>query len=518
MKLSTELCFVCNTPLFFSNRQLLQHHLQTNHQHVFQKETKTDRLNEGDIVSFPGIPCGLVKLNFAFPLLKQVQQQEQEEIEKENEKEKDGCSSSSSKSGSNRASLVRGHRICQKMDCATKWIDRDGNLLFEWIVLFDNCCKRDMSVLNIWPKDETNKALLRNDQPTMICAVHLPLHIRLQLFRTGLLPPVPTSKAAQDAYWQYSKNKTKRDTVTQRLFKGFNIFQLFEKPMEMAHQSSNSSSSSNISDDRNTSVSFNLVGPCIVKQNTFKIKVLSVDPMVIKKKNGTHFCKNNYKDQQSKLTIAKAKLLFDEMQQQQAKENKCNLTNADSDSDLDVILHQYNSEEEKEEEQIKQKNKISVPSFVSSSFSSSVPSSSTFKTFETAAETNTISNNISDLDFEDDLLTPPPIATTAAKTATTTNNFLLFLHMLKLKHGKKITFPELPCFQLKDKQCWNNTCGIQMQQQIWVLSEPWISQSTCPSTGRCKVQKTNQKAASFQLTLCQKNMLTLKIWKSQFFR
>jgi hypothetical protein len=210
MKLSTELCFVCNTPLFFSNRQLLQHHLQTNHQHVFQIETKTDRLTVGDIVSFLGIPCGLVQLNFAFPLLKQVQQQQQQQQQQQEqeeiEKEKDGCSSSnsSSKSGSNRASLVRGHRICQKMDCATKWIDPDGNLFFEWIVLFDNCCKSDMSVLNIWPKDETNKALLRNDQPTMICALHLPQHIRSKLFRTGLLPPVPTSKAAQDAYWQYS--------------------------------------------------------------------------------------------------------------------------------------------------------------------------------------------------------------------------------------------------------------------------------------------------------------------------
>jgi len=477
MKLSTELCFVCNTPLFFSNRQLLQHHLQTNHQHVFQIETKTDRLTVGDIVSFPGIPCGLVQLNFAFPLLKQVQQQQQQEQE-EIEKEKDGCSSSSSssKSGSNRASLVRGHRICQKMDCATKWINPDGNLLFEWIVLFDNCCKRDMSVLNIWPKDETNRALLRNDQPTMICALHLPQHIRSQLFRTGLLPPVPTSKAAQDAYWQYSKNKNKRDTVTQRLFKGFNIFQLFEKPMERAHQSSSSSSSSNSSsnniDDCNTSVSFNLIGPCIVKQNTFKIKVLSVDPMVIKKKNGTLFCKNNYKDQRNKSTIAKAKLLFDDtqqqqqQQQQQAKENKCKFTNADSDSDSDlpVILHQYNSKEEKEkeEEQIKQKNKISVPSFDSSSFSSSsVPSSSIFKSFETAAETNTFSNNISDFDFEDDLLTPSSSSycNNSSKNSNNTKQLSSFSSHPKTETREENYFPGAPLFTAERQ--------AMLEQHLW---------------------------------------------------
>ena len=107
MKSSKEFCFVCNEPVFFSNRQHLQNHMQKKHQDIYEIILKSDLLKSDDIVSFPGIPCGLVKVCFSFPL------------------EIDG----------RQATLVLGHRICQKMDCATKWIDNEGNLL-----LYGHCC------------------------------------------------------------------------------------------------------------------------------------------------------------------------------------------------------------------------------------------------------------------------------------------------------------------------------------------------------------------------------------------
>jgi len=162
-----------------------------------------------DIVSFPEILCGLVKVEFAFPM----------QIE------------------GRRATLVLGHRLCHKMDCSTTWFDDEGNLLFEWVLLFDHLRNEDMSILKLWPNDESKSYLLKTDQPTMICVFHLPKKIRAQLFETGSLPPVPPTKEGKEAYWENSHTTKKgkfRDTVTKQFFKGHDIFKLFKQPMETA--------------------------------------------------------------------------------------------------------------------------------------------------------------------------------------------------------------------------------------------------------------------------------------------
>jgi len=246
--------------------------MQKKHQDIYEIILKSDLLKSDDIVSFPGIPCGLVKVCFSFPL------------------EIDG----------RQATLVLGHRICQKMDCATKWIDNEGNLLFEWTLLFDHDRKEDMSILQAWPNDEKNRSLLANDQPTMICAIHMPQHIKTELFDTGSLPSVPIDQEAKDAYWRYSgRSKITRDTVTKQFFKGFNIFKLLAEPMKTAKEECKSMPK------RLKSVVD--VGPFVVEQNAFKIKVLLLDPMVKKQKNKTYYCYSYYKDQRSDKTKLKAK-------------------------------------------------------------------------------------------------------------------------------------------------------------------------------------------------------------------
>jgi hypothetical protein len=285
MKSSKEFCFVCNEPVFFSNRQHLQNHMQKKHQDIYEIILKSDLLKSDDIVSFPGIPCGLVKVCFSFPL------------------EIDG----------RQATLVLGHRICQKMDCATKWIDNEGNLLFEWTLLFDHDRKEDMSILQAWPNDEKNRSLLANDQPTMICAIHMPQHIKTVLFDTGSLPSVPIDQEAKDAYWRYSgRSKITRDTVTKQFFKGFNIFKLLAEPMKTAKEECKSMPK------RLKSVVD--VGPFVVEQNAFKIKVLLLDPMVKKQKNKTYYCYSYYKDQRSDKTKLKAKNATAQWKKEKEKE------------------------------------------------------------------------------------------------------------------------------------------------------------------------------------------------------
>jgi hypothetical protein len=287
MKSSKEFCFVCNEPVFFSNRQHLQNHMQKKHQEIYEIILKSNLLKSDDIVSFPGIPCGLVKICFAFPLEFEGRQ----------------------------ATLVLGHRICQKMDCATKWIDNEGNLLFVWTLLFDHDRKEDMSILQAWPNDEKNRSLLANDQPTMICAIHMPQHIKSELFDTGSLPSVPIDQEAKDAYWRYSgRSKITRDTVTKQFFKGFNIFKLLAEPMETAKKECSSKSMPK----RLKSVVN--VGPFVVEQNAFKIKVLLLDPMVKKQKNKTYYCYSYYKDQRSDKTKLKAKNATAQWKKEKEKE------------------------------------------------------------------------------------------------------------------------------------------------------------------------------------------------------
>ena len=285
MKSSKEFCFVCNEPVFFSNRQHLQNHMQKKHQEIYEIILKSNLLKSDDIVSFPGIPCGLVKICFAFPLEFEGRQ----------------------------ATLVLGHRICQKMDCATKWIDNEGNLLFVWTLLFDHDRKEDMSILQAWPNDEKNRSLLANDQPTMICAIHMPQHIKTELFDTGSLPSVPIDQEAKDAYWRYSgRSKITRDTVTKQFFKGFNIFKLLAEPMKTAKEECKSMPK------RLKSVVD--VGPFVVEQNAFKIKVLLLDPMVKKQKNKTYYCYSYYKDQRSDKTKLKAKNATAQWKKEKEKE------------------------------------------------------------------------------------------------------------------------------------------------------------------------------------------------------
>jgi hypothetical protein len=266
MKPSKEFCFVCNKPVFHSSRQHLQHHLITNHPDIFEV-VKTGSVHLNDIVSFPGIPCGLIKVEFAFPM----------QIE------------------GRRATLVLGHRLCHKMDCSTTWFDDEGNLLFEWVLLFDHLRNEDMSILKLWPNDESKSYLLKTDQPTMICVFHLPKKIRARLFETGSLPPVPLTQEGKEAYWEnyYTTQKGKfRNTVTQQFFKGQDIFKLFKEPMETAKKACKS-------EKRTTSVKN--IKSFVLKQHTFKIKVLLEDPMV---KNGIYISK--YRDRSTKETKEKA--------------------------------------------------------------------------------------------------------------------------------------------------------------------------------------------------------------------
>jgi len=297
MGISREFCFVCNKPFFYSNRKHLEDHLQKNHQEIF-KINREENLNLGDIVSFPGISCGLVKVQFAFPL----------------------------KIEGRRATLVLGHRICQKMDCSTKWVDAEGNLFFEWTLLFDHNRKEDMHILELWPTDNNSRKLLKKDQPTMICSHHLPPNIRTQLLETGSLPPVPANKIDQEAYWQFPKSHSlgkKRNTVTKQFFKNYDIFQLFKKPMRTMKASC-------MPGKRKKSV--NNVGPFVVKRNSFKIKVFLSDPVVQLERG---ICDSKYKCQMSAATAKKAELEFKKWEEEQKKITKDPVFYPDSDPDSD---------------------------------------------------------------------------------------------------------------------------------------------------------------------------------------
>jgi len=305
--------------------------MQKKHQEIYEIILKSNLLKSDDIVSFPGIPCGLVKICFAFPLEFEGRQ----------------------------ATLVLGHRICQKMDCATKWIDNEGNLLFVWTLLFDHDRKEDMSILQAWPNDEKNRSLLANDQPTMICAIHMPQHIKTELFDTGSLPSVPIDQEAKDAYWRYSgRSKITRDTVTKQFFKGFNIFKLLAEPMETAKKECSSKSMPK----RLKSVVN--VGPFVVEQNAFKIKVLLLDPMVKKQKNKTYYCYSYYKDQRSDKTKLKAKNATAQWKKEKEKE-EIKMTDCtsskykDQQSDKTKLKSKTKSLQRKKEKQ-KEERKIRV--------------------------------------------------------------------------------------------------------------------------------------------------------------
>jgi hypothetical protein len=62
------------------------------------------------------------------------------------------------------------------------------------------------------------------------------------------------------------------------------------------------------------------VGPFVVEQNAFKIKVLLLDPMVKKQKNKTYYCYSYYKDQRSDKTKLKAKNATAQWEKEKEKE------------------------------------------------------------------------------------------------------------------------------------------------------------------------------------------------------
>jgi hypothetical protein len=197
-------------------------------------------------------------------------------------------------------------------------------LLFKWILLFDHHRNEDMSILKLWPNDKSKSNLLKTDQPTMICVVHLPKKIQMQLFKTGSLPPVPTTKEEKEAYWENSHTTKKgkfRDTVTKQFFKRHDIFKLFKQPMETAKKACKSGK-------RTTSVKN--IKSFVLKQQTFKIKVLLEDPMV---KDG--ICISKYRDQSNDETKQKAEKELTKWEEEQKLQAEANAVQSEAKDTAD---------------------------------------------------------------------------------------------------------------------------------------------------------------------------------------